>query len=182
MAAKSISSIVSFSLMVLFSAICVFHFLALFQVIPFDILWGGRLKTKEEMWVFESISILVNFLMLGVVLIYRGAIQIGISKDTAFMNFNLAPLSARRDFAMFGCIRRAAKLQGPPSLWKFFCRNAVRIASATRRGQRYSLQLIEWPAGRNLELMRRSALGMIKVYNLLPLEVLEKAEEGLVSS
>ena len=82
MTAKSISSIVSFTLMVLFSAICVFHFLALFQVIPFDILWGGRLKSKEEMWVFESISILVNFLMLGVVLIYRGAIQIGISKKS----------------------------------------------------------------------------------------------------
>jgi len=82
MAAKSISSIASFALMVLFSAICVFHFLALFQVIPFDILWGGRLKTKEEMWVFESISIVLNFLMLGVILIYRGAIQIGISKKS----------------------------------------------------------------------------------------------------
>ena len=49
MTAKSISSIVSFTLMVLFSAICVFHFLALFQVIPFDILWGGRLKNKEDL-------------------------------------------------------------------------------------------------------------------------------------
>ena len=90
------------------------------------------------------------------------------------MNFNLAPLSARRDIAILGCIHRAAKLQGPPSLWKFFRRNTVQTASATRRGHRHSLQLIEWPAGRNLELMRRSAFGMIRVYNLLPQEIVVK--------
>ena len=101
--------------------------------------------------------------------------QIGLSEVAAFMNFNLAPLGARRDIAMLGCIHRATKLHGPPLLWKFFRRNTGQIAPAARRGQLHSLQLIEWPAGRNLELMRRSALGMIKVHNLLPQEVVDKA-------
>ena len=45
-----------------------------------------------------------------------------------------------------------------------------------RRGSRHSFQIMEWPPGRNLEIMRRSALGMIRVYNLLPQEVVDKAD------
>ena len=41
-------------------AIClglfIFHLLILSQIIPFEIVWGGKLKTTEEMYVFESIS------------------------------------------------------------------------------------------------------------------------------
>ena len=45
-----------------------------------------------------------------------------------------------------------------------------------RRGSRHSFQIMEWPPGRNLEIMRRSALGMIRVYNLIPQEVVDKAD------
>lgn len=38
----------------------IFHVLILVRVIPYEITWGGRLKTVEEMYVFESISILIN--------------------------------------------------------------------------------------------------------------------------
>ena len=69
-----------------------------------------------------------------------------------------------------------AKLKGPPSLWKFFRRCTVQPASASRRSQRHNLQLVEWPAGRYLELLRRSALGMIRVYKLLPQEVVDKVD------
>jgi hypothetical protein len=49
-------------------AIIVFHVLILTGYIPFDIVWAGRLKSVEEMRVFESISIGVNaFLILMVV-------------------------------------------------------------------------------------------------------------------
>ncbi len=37
-----------------------FHFLILLKIIPYDITWGGRLKSDEEMFVFETISIIVN--------------------------------------------------------------------------------------------------------------------------
>jgi hypothetical protein len=51
----------------LFSLILVFHLLVLSGIIPYDIVWGGRLKSKEEMLVFESISILLNTFMMVVV-------------------------------------------------------------------------------------------------------------------
>ena len=38
----------------------IFHVLILVRVIPYEITWGGRLKTVEEMYVFETISILIN--------------------------------------------------------------------------------------------------------------------------
>lgn len=61
LAARTILFFLSFSL--------IFHFIILLQFIPFDYVWGGRLKTKEQMYGFESISILVNILFVIIVLI-----------------------------------------------------------------------------------------------------------------
>ncbi|TNE72856.1 hypothetical protein EP331_06205 [bacterium] len=52
--------------------IMVFHGSILFGLIPFEYTWGGRLKSIEEMYVFESVSIAVN-LYLGLILLIRGA-------------------------------------------------------------------------------------------------------------
>lgn len=41
--------------------------LVLGRVIPFNIVWGGRLKTIDEMLVFEAISIIINGLIILVV-------------------------------------------------------------------------------------------------------------------
>lgn len=60
-------------LIVLFSVTIIFHFIIIFGVIDFRYVWGGRLKTTEEMSVFESISILLNSLFLWVVLQRMGA-------------------------------------------------------------------------------------------------------------
>ena len=46
--------------------------------------------------------------------------QIGLSDESAFMHFNLAPLMVRRDIAILGVIHRAAMCAGPPQLWGFF--------------------------------------------------------------
>lgn len=37
-----------------------FHFLILIKIISFNLTWGGKLKTNEEMYVFESISICIS--------------------------------------------------------------------------------------------------------------------------
>ena len=100
--------------------------------------------------------------------------QIDLSEETAFLEFNLAPLCVRRDIAILGCIHRASLCQGPPALWRFFRRATATRDSTTRQIHRNSLQIIEWSRGRNLEIMRRSALGMIRVYNMLPQGVVEK--------
>lgn len=56
--------IASVLLIVLFSLTIVFHFLILIKVIPYAIAWGGRLTNDTEMFIFESISISINFVFL----------------------------------------------------------------------------------------------------------------------
>jgi len=50
----------------LLSLVIIFHFLILIKIIPFGIAWGGRLKSAEEMYVFESISIALNLFLIWI--------------------------------------------------------------------------------------------------------------------
>ena len=105
--------------------------------------------------------------------------QINVSEESAFMHFNLAPLTARRDIAILGCIHRAARQRGPPSLLQFFSRNLSPHVPFARRAQRHSFQIVEWPRGRDLLIMRRSALRIIRLYNVLQQKAIENATSHL---
>jgi len=59
------------SLLGLLLAVVLFHLCILIKIIPYEITWGGRLKSDQEMYIFETISILVN-LFLGFVLLIKG--------------------------------------------------------------------------------------------------------------
>ena len=88
----------------------------------------------------------------------------------ALVHFKLAPLKVRRDIAMLGVIHRAVLGKGPQQLQRFF-QPVDRPASSfhTRLAScRHSRQLEEMKSGHFLEVMRRSALGLRSVYNLLP--------------
>ena len=108
--------------------------------------------------------------------------EISVSEEDALMYFNLAPLSVRRDIGILGVIHRSAMLCGPPLLWKFFRRDFGAPIRENRRRQRHSMQLVEWSSGRNLEIMRRSALGAIRVYNLLPEECVSNRDVSAFQS
>ena len=55
---------------ILFSVI-IFHICIIMKIIPYNIAWGGRLTNDNEMYVFESISILIN-LILSWLLLMKG--------------------------------------------------------------------------------------------------------------
>jgi len=55
----------------LLSLVIVFHFCIMAKVIPYNIAWGGRITNDTEMYVFETISILIN-LFLGTILLMKG--------------------------------------------------------------------------------------------------------------
>ena len=55
----------------LIAAVTLFHLTILIKIIPYEITWGGKLKNDAEMYLFESISILIN-LFLGYVLLIKG--------------------------------------------------------------------------------------------------------------
>lgn len=56
----------------LLGSVLVFHMMIITEVIPFDKVWAGKLKSVEEMRQFETFSILINLLMFTVFIIkYR---------------------------------------------------------------------------------------------------------------
>ncbi len=50
-------------------AIVLFHLCRVIKIIPYEITWGGRIKNDTEMYVFESISILLNLFLFFILLI-----------------------------------------------------------------------------------------------------------------
>lgn len=63
----------------LLTAVILFHLCVITQIIPYSIVWAGKLKTTEEMLVFETISIFVNLLLITLLLLKSNYRQRGIS-------------------------------------------------------------------------------------------------------
>jgi membrane protease YdiL (CAAX protease family) len=59
-------------LIALLFLVILFHLGIILKIIPYTIAWGGRLTTDSEMYVFETISILINA-FLGWVLLMKGS-------------------------------------------------------------------------------------------------------------
>ncbi len=55
----------------LLGGIIIFHLLIILKFIPYGIAWGGRLTNDSEMYVFETVSVLIN-LMLCYILLIKG--------------------------------------------------------------------------------------------------------------
>ncbi|MGF6846885.1 hypothetical protein QFZ51_002120 [Chitinophaga sp. W3I9] len=52
----------------IFSLLILFHLLIVAKVLPYSLVWGGRLRSPMEMYRLEAISVLVNVFFLLVVL------------------------------------------------------------------------------------------------------------------
>ena len=64
---KKIPELLALRLMiVLFGAVLIFHLVVIVGIIPFTIIWGGKMKTYDDMLVMEGISIGINLLFLGI--------------------------------------------------------------------------------------------------------------------
>ena len=95
--------------------------------------------------------------------------ELGLTEEDALVHFALAPLQVRRDVAMLGVVHRAALRKGPPQLWPFFAFAEARTAGpATRSTSQHCLQLKGYRTGEHLDVVRRSTLGLVDVYNELP--------------
>ena len=68
-------------MLVLLSIVMVFHVLVIIQIIPYTIVWAGKLKSYKDMYEFEGSSIFIN-LMLILILLARGQyIQLPVSQQ-----------------------------------------------------------------------------------------------------
>ena len=54
----------------------VFHLLVIIQIIPSSIVWGGRLTNQQELFIFESISIVLNVFFILIMLLINGSIKV----------------------------------------------------------------------------------------------------------
>ncbi|WP_082886619.1 hypothetical protein [Flavisolibacter tropicus] len=68
----------SYCILITLSLIVLFHLLVLVSIVPFQIVWGGRLTNHSQMVRFEMISIAINLIMLAVVAIHTGILKLRI--------------------------------------------------------------------------------------------------------
>lgn len=52
------------AMILLISLVIVFHVAVLLEIIPYTIVWAGKLNTKAQMYQFETVSILINIFLL----------------------------------------------------------------------------------------------------------------------
>ncbi len=63
----------------LMSLMLIFHTLVLIAIIPYDIVWAGKINSEVNMKKLEIISILVNAFAILILLLHAGYIQNNIS-------------------------------------------------------------------------------------------------------
>ncbi len=68
--------IASVGMLVMLTFFVVVHALILLGIVPFQMVWGGRLTEHSRMVVFESVSLAVNLLMVLVVLVQAGRLRL----------------------------------------------------------------------------------------------------------
>ncbi len=73
-------SIAQFGLLILLSLFLLLHFSILIKIIPYNLVWGGRLKSDKEMYRFEIFSIVMNSLFVIVILVQGHFFTIDIPK------------------------------------------------------------------------------------------------------
>ena len=98
--------------------------------------------------------------------------QVNVSELEALTNFKLAPLSARRDVAMLGVIHRTLLGEGPPQLRVFFRLDETNLRRSARI-TRHERQIVSNFGDRPLDMVKRSVLGLTRVYNMLPAHVVK---------
>jgi hypothetical protein len=69
---------VAFFVILILSLVVLFHFFVLLNIIPYHIVWGGRIKDRSQLLLFETVSIAINLLMLAVVMIKAKLFQLQI--------------------------------------------------------------------------------------------------------
>jgi hypothetical protein len=73
-------NIAQIGLLILLSMFLVLHFIILLKLIPYNLVWGGRLKSDKEMYRFEIFSILINSLFVIIILVQASFLTIDIPK------------------------------------------------------------------------------------------------------
>ena len=89
-----------YGLIIVLSIFLILHICVLLKIVPYSIVWGGRLKTDLEMYRFETVSIFINIFFLFIILIQSHFLTIDFPKKT--MTIILWVMTALFLFNTFG--------------------------------------------------------------------------------
>lgn len=64
------------ALLVIIALTLLFHALVIGGVVPFQVVWGGRLSGRDQLLAFEAVSVGLNLLMLAVVAGWAGLLRV----------------------------------------------------------------------------------------------------------
>lgn len=53
----------------------IYHFLILTQIVPYKYVWGGKLNSLSEMYLFESVSVAITLLAIAILASYAKIIN-----------------------------------------------------------------------------------------------------------
>lgn len=74
------ANIAQYGLLIILSIFLGLHILVLLKIIPYNIVWGGRLMSDKEMYRFETVSILINLIFLFIILVHSNYLAIDFPK------------------------------------------------------------------------------------------------------
>jgi len=110
--------------------IILFHVCIVLKIIPYHIAWGGQLTTDNEMYVFESISILINIFLSWILLMKIDLVEFKFSTKTIkiilwiffglFVLNTVGNIFAKSNFEKFFAILTALFAM---LIWNIFKRN-----------------------------------------------------------
>ena len=102
-------------------------------------------------------------------------LMLGVDPRTAFLHFNLAPLSTRRDIAMLGFLHKCAWNRVSLSASELFPVRHVPVRRSSRVANRaHDMGLLKRCDGHHLDIMKNGLFGLVEIFNRL--------REGIVRS
>lgn len=66
--------------LILLSLVLIFHFLVILKIIPYNIVWAGKIENDAQMNLFESISILINLILFTAILVKGNILRLKINR------------------------------------------------------------------------------------------------------
>ena len=101
--------------------------------------------------------------------------HVGISEETAILQYNLAPLSMRRDLAMLALLHKVSLGTAPRPIADLFKHRGGTLDSFGFSGsfRTHCRQLHDPVVFNHPPIIKRSVYGLIKVYNRLSFQVLD---------
>lgn len=76
-------------LLATFVGTTLFHALVVAGVVPFGMVWGGRLRSHSQMLAFEAVSLTITLLLLAAVAVQAGYLNIKVSQRVMTVVFAL---------------------------------------------------------------------------------------------